>query len=631
MGIRIYMAFVAALVFQFSNAQGDCDQLQAGFTSFPIEGGIQFSNATAGTGFQTTWLWDFGDGSTSSNAQPFHVYSGSGTYEVCLTAISIYETPNGPFTCTDTQCAAVTVGGATCAGFEVAMAWESLPNNTATFVATSNTPGTNFIWYFGDGTEAYGPTANHMYAAPGTYAVCVTGWYWNEALQDSCWTEDCDQVVVGGGVNCDQLQAGFSSFPIEGGIQFSNATTGTGFQTTWLWDFGDGSTSSNAQPFHVYSGSGTYEVCLTAISIYETPNGPFTCTDTQCAAVTVGGATCAGFEVVMAWESLPNNTVTFVATSNTPGTNFIWFFGDGTEAYGPTANHMYAAPGTYAVCVTGWYWNEALQDSCWTEDCDQVVVGGGTPCTGLEACFSALPFENGAYFFQNCSTDQGAAQFLWNFGDGSTASSINADHFFAPGTYEVCLYADWGECVDTTCTTITVGGGPACDPTFACSFASTTQGTAVILSASTTLPADGLIWYFGDGTEGSGAVVTHLYEPPGPYTVCLAAWYWNEATQDSCWAEHCQPIDPFGSVGMSDHEGMDTVRIFPVPASDHVVISGLFSQTTITLFASDGRQVLNAVAAQSTFTLPVGDLASGSYVLRLESAERAAVRRVVVE
>jgi len=431
--------------------------------------------------------------------------------------------------------------------------------------------------------------------------------------------------------DCDQLQAGFTSFPIEGGIQFSNATAGTGFQTTWLWDFGDGSTSSNAQPFHVYSGSGTYEVCLTAISIYETPNGPFTCTDTQCAAVTVGGATCAGFEVAMAWESLPNNTVTFVATSNTPGTNFIWYFGDGTEAYGPTANHMYAAPGTYAVCVTGWYWNEALQDSCWTEDCDQVVVGGGTPCTGLEACFSALPFENGAYFFQNCSTDQGAAQFLWNFGDGSTASSINADHFFAPGTYGVCLYADWGECVDTTCTTITVGGGPACDPTFDCSFASTTQGTAVILSASTTLPADGLIWYFGDGTEGSGAVVTHLYEPPGPYTVCLAAWYWNEATQDSCWAEHCQPIDPFGSVGMSDHEGMDAVRIFPVPASDHVVICGLFSQTTITLFASDGRQVLNAVAAQSTFTLPVGDLASGSYVLRLESAERAAVRRVVVE
>ena len=265
-------------------------------------------------------------------------------------------------------------------------------------------------------------------------------------------------------------------------------------------------------------------------------------------------------------------------------------------------------------------------------DDDRRPVGGGDPCDALNACFVTNDLGNGAYFFDNCTSGPPGTQYFWTFGDGATSSGTNVDHQYdGPGTYEVCLTAFWEQCADSTCTTVTVGSGPACDPSFGCSFTWSAQGTAVILSASTTLPANGLIWSFGDGTQGSGAVVTHLYEPPGPYLVCLAAWYWNEATEDSCWVEHCQPINPFGPVGVSDVSAMDAVRIFPVPATDHIVISGLTSRTTITLYTSDGRQALNAVATQSSFTLPVGDLTSGSYVLRLESPENAAVRRVLVE
>ena len=87
---------------------------------------------------------------------------------------------------------------------------------------------------------------------------------------------------------CTGLHALFSANVYPNEVQFANATSGTGFQTTWSWSFGDGSGSNAEQPGHVYAQPGSYVACLTVISIYEIQGGGLvTCADTMCQQVFV--------------------------------------------------------------------------------------------------------------------------------------------------------------------------------------------------------------------------------------------------------------------------------------------------------------------------------------------------------
>ena len=519
-----------------------CDELEAGFSWTTPPNGTQFSNATTGTGFQTTWYWTFGDGSTSSDAQPFHSYAEPGEYVVCLTAITIYElSGGGVITCLDTACAEVTIGGGDpCDDFEACFTTTVIDNNSFYFI-NCTAPGTNiqYEWHFGDGSASGDVNAEHSYAEPGTYEVCLTA-YWGNCVDSTCTTV----TVTGGGTDpCDGLVAGFSWTTTPNGTQFSNGTTGTGFQTTWYWTFGDGSTSNDGQPFHTYAEPGVYEVCLTAISIYESTGGVITCADTTCYEVT---------------------------------------------------------------------------------------IGGGDPCDDFEACFTTTVIDNNSFYFINCTAPGTNVQYLWNFGDGAVGTGANPDHNYAgPGTYEVCLTAYWGNCVDSTCTTIVVEGPGGCEP-FQIDFTAIAQGTATIFQATSSVPVVGYIWFFGDGSDqGYGQVITHLYEPPGPYNVCLAAWYWNSATEDTCWAEHCEEIDPF-DVGINE-TAIGSVQLYPNPAHSSFIIDGAPLGADLRVFSTEGRMVLAQRTSGTRTVVDVSALAPATYSVEVRTAEGILWRRFAVE
>jgi len=721
--MRILLTSFLVVWMGLVQAQGSiCDQVQASFVPFVNNGTVQFSNATAGTGAGTLFFWTFGDGTSSQDPQPFHTYPGPGVYEVCLTVVTILTGANGqPLTCQDVQCAAVTIAGPEpCSpNFVVAMDWIPQGNNEVTFVATSTFPNTNFIWYFGDGTEAYGSTADHTYAQAGTYAVCVTGWYYNESAQDTCWIEDCASVMVDGQLPCDELFACFQPSQLStAGFFFNNCSSAPfGSDLQFLWNFGDGTLSTEPAPIHTFPANGIYAVCLTAywgdcadsacltitvgdgnpcdqldaaftpfvggfgVNIqnavinnewtylwtfgdgstgfgpstghqYTTPGtydicltvytwdpvAQDTCFADHCETVIIGAQTCdPNFAVEMAWNAGNDNVVFFNATSNHPNTNFIWYFGDGTEAYGPVAQHTYAQEGSYYPCVTGWYYNEATQDTCWIEDCETILIGEPSLCDELVACFEALPFENGTFLFENCSQVLPIDipwYALWDFGDGSSSTDLEPTHSFAPGIYTVCLTITHGDCVDATCTTITVnGGGPECDPYFSEGFNYQVQNNAVIFFANFDTPTMGVIWTFPGGAEAYEPIHTHLFEPPGPFEVCLSSWYWNEQTQDTCWAYTCQVVDPFNTTTGLDELTAHGLQVFPVPASDRITITGLSAvrPSTLQLFSPDGRLVRSAQPTSDTHRMPVQDLATGTYLLMMEANGERAYRRVVVE
>ncbi|MDX2362255.1 MAG: PKD domain-containing protein [Crocinitomicaceae bacterium] len=137
---------------------------------------------------------------------------------------------------------------------------------------------------YGDGSSEVigaGATLTHAYAMNGTYNACVT----IAASDSSCVDTYCGTITIAGLTGCT---AGFTSYQAidstgAGGtiVWVTNtSTTQSGTALTYSWDFGDGTTSTDAYPTHVYSTIGTYTVCVTIAD----GTG---CTDTYCDDITV--------------------------------------------------------------------------------------------------------------------------------------------------------------------------------------------------------------------------------------------------------------------------------------------------------------------------------------------------------
>jgi hypothetical protein len=272
---------------------------------------------------------------------------------------------------------------------------------------------------------------------------------------------------------------------------------------------------------------------------------------------------------------------------------------------------------------------------CVDSTCTTITVGGENPCDALDAGFIAsgglgMNFANDVVDF--------SWAYHWDFGDGSDGNGPSPYHLYpASGTYEVCLtVSTWDpiaqdSCFESNCQFITVFDGVGCDPNFACEFTWDAQGTLVVFVGTANRETDGMVWDLGDGTTGYGDVYTHLYEPPGPFEVCLNAWYWNETTQDSCWTSTCMVVDPFNVItGIGDMAFAD-VNVFPNPAKDGVTISGLPSNGELRLFAPDGRLVLTDRATAELHQMSVGHLATGVYVLQVRVDGGLFVQRVSIE
>ncbi len=146
------------------------------------------------------------------------------------------------------------------------------------------------FWDFGDGNSAVvvnGWSAAHTYATPGVYNVCLIS-----IDQDTvngitlCADTVCQLLTVGGGNPTNFCTASYWVDTLGSGagiVNIYNSSTplsSAAFQTTYSWDFGDGSApSTSAFPSHIYANPGMYQVCLTITSVDAQNN---ICTDTYC-------------------------------------------------------------------------------------------------------------------------------------------------------------------------------------------------------------------------------------------------------------------------------------------------------------------------------------------------------------
>ncbi len=145
----------------------------------------------------------------------------------------------------------------------------------------------------------------------------------------------------------------------NGQVNFTDASDNA---TSWSWTFGDGGTSTQQNPTHTYAANGTYTVCLTATNA----GGSSTQVCKQVTITNVVVAPVAEF----AWANPSGGIVNFTDQSTNTPTQWAWTFGDAGTSTQQNPNHVYAANGTYNVCLT------ATNTAGSNQHCESVIVSG---------------------------------------------------------------------------------------------------------------------------------------------------------------------------------------------------------------------------------------------------------------
>jgi PKD repeat protein len=123
------------------------------------------------------------------------------------------------------------------------------------FNAFYNKTASAYSWDFGDGFTSTLANPTHVYSKKGIYKVCLT-----IKGTNNCYASICNEQKIGlSGNPCKTAIA--SNYVTSNNIQFTQNTLGA-MPLTYLWDFGDGSKSTLANPTHSYVISGSYPVML---------------------------------------------------------------------------------------------------------------------------------------------------------------------------------------------------------------------------------------------------------------------------------------------------------------------------------------------------------------------------------
>lgn len=292
----------------------------------------------------TRWQWTFGDGGGSTQQHPQHTYEYGGRFNVTLTVWNRFGS--------DFKTVAQQINVATqppIANFTADATRGPVPF-TVRFTDQSvagSSPINAYRWDFGDGGGSTERNPQHTYLIPGTYSVRLTvtsNSGSNSRLQSGLIT-----ATVGTPV------ASFVAAPREGhaplDVQFTDTSiAGSAAIVQWRWDFGDGATSTLANPRHVYGAAGTYTVKL---RISNTLGESEKVETGYIVVLPPLVPPRAGFSFqVDPVNPLLIRFTDVSAPGSHPITLRVWDFGDGTTSTEQNPAHLFPAPGRYVVSLT---------------------------------------------------------------------------------------------------------------------------------------------------------------------------------------------------------------------------------------------------------------------------------------
>jgi PKD repeat protein len=487
---------------------GSSCTLNAGFTATTSSGGsVLFTNTSSNTTTNTTYSWTFGDGGTSSSANPpAHTYTSNGNYIASLTAMN-------NSTCLSTYTMLVQVTTSTLCNLTAFFTYNYGSFGLVNFFSgcTNTLSNSTFSYSFGNGASSTFAYPATTYTANGTYTVTLVV---SNPSQPGCTqTYSTAVTVTNAGVPCT---AAFThTTNANGQVYFTANTSSSNTIMTHSWNFGNNTSYSSAvnTATATYTATGLYTVSLVVL----TPGGTCTAVDTVNIASISGCQLNANFSASQA----SGGVVTFnnLTTGTVSGVSYTWTFGNQGNSNQHSPVHTFTANGSFGVTLT------VVNGTCVSTK--TITINVSSNCN-LSASFSHTLNNNGNVQFKSTSTGTNNGYvYQWNFGDNTSGSGSSVSHnYTANGVYTVTFTAKNSSvaptCSGTAVQTITITSVSSC--TLAASFTQSVllNGVVAFFNTSTgTNTNTTYLWNFGDGFTGTGANPTHTYVNAGVHYVLL--------------------------------------------------------------------------------------------------------------
>jgi gliding motility-associated-like protein len=490
-----------------------------------------FKNTSSHVSTCTEFTWNYGDGTsetfdyTNANDSVYHNYLVSNCQlNVTLSATNSCgstQTTWGPINAYTNDLAAITANSTVFCHPNTTISLQ----NVTQYNCYSGTK--YFFWDFGDNSNTgwtnIGVGQSHTYTTPGNYTIVFSD-------SNLCGTDTASiQVKVYG-----PIEAGFIYSPSQLGCKnymVSFTDTSIGDSLSYLWNFGDGQSSTLQNPIHTYSDTGTFIVSLEITGIC----GSSTAYDT----IYVYKKPVAEIEPII--SNCQALTVSYSNKSHdlSPFATYQWDLGNGFNSSIKNPNDIvFSTEGTYTVSLI-------VHDTCGIDTAQVNFVvyqkptanfSADTNCAGADISFVNLSSLDTAY--------GSIVSYQWSFGDGNSSTLENPKHSYVNhGSFQVQLIAISNHgCSDTITKTITVKENPSVSfnvspNNFTCNGSSLQfNGNATINSSS----IDSFIWNFGDGSTAIGQNTSHGYSSYGNYNVTLKA-----VAANGCVAETNQSVSDF--------------------------------------------------------------------------------------
>ncbi|PWR75169.1 PKD domain-containing protein [Methanospirillum stamsii] len=376
------------------------------FSVTPLEGIAPLCVTYGITNPTQSWTFNFGDNSTGTGASATHCFGTSGTYFPSLTYCSndFCDTIEYPSPVMVHQPRILVAAGST-------------PNEYS--FSTDAPEGLKYSWVFGDGSGAEGAAVKHTYSSEGTYQVSLV-------VNGVC---GCNAITVKEITVKPKKKLDFTATPLSGCaphcVQFNEQSPE--IPLSRLWEFGDGDTSEDKNPFHCYQFPGPYTVTLTDVFTNQTEEV------VKENYITAHAVPKPSFTAYPPSGYAPL-TVHFTDTTLDYTEKRYWNFGDTVTDTEKIVDHRFDEPGEYNVTFTVWG----------AGDCR------GTKSQVIEVLkqedisydFSGLPVRGVAPLYTSYKLTGNMQQSELDFGDGQKTVERNPFHCYdTAGIYSPSLHA----------------------------------------------------------------------------------------------------------------------------------------------------------------------------------------------
>lgn len=561
-----------------------------------VPASIQFTDASQDTsgGTINSWQWDFGDGTYSTQQNPQKSYSTPGFYSVFLTVTS------------STGCS-TTVGNyryirvvsGTAADFLFTADTVCRSPFGITFLNQTSGPGQlTYTWDFGNSTSSTQQNPTTAYNTTGTYNVQLIA-----TSEYGCADTIVKPVAVTG------ANTGFNapdSACLNRPVNFTNASTPTA--TSTFWDFGDGTTSTLANPVKTFTTPGTYEV-----KMYNTYAN---CADSLKKFITILPIPTVDFSADNLYACKGPFTVNF--TDNSPNAvAWLWNFGDGNTSTLRNPSHTYLNDGQYTVTLqitTSFGCTGSTSKTSYIRIEKPIVSISNVPTGGC------IPFDFSPV--ANVISLDGVATYFWDFGHlGSTSNVQSPTYTYTDsGTYTVKLrITTIGGCTDSAVVVNAVRTGPPPTVDFTVSN-DTACASSSITFTDLSNPADRWEWDFGDGSRSTAQNPVHTYTDTGSFTVTLTA-YNNGCARSVTKTQFITVRPPVANFS----DSVNCANKYTVFFTNRSLVNPIYGPVTYLWQFGDPANS-TSTAANPTFTYP----ALGTYNVRLTVTNGACAHTITL-